>query len=347
MGKGHLWSFICFHFLGSLGFLTLPRAHLRWSTASFRALLNEQREATNSPMCCPRIGGKICVKTRPCRANHGKSIVCWDVPNKASLFYDFEYHFPARFWHIPQHESVLPVIFWAHHTDLSCRDSPKRSSSQLGNWSSRWMVGQMEIYSVYNYINNYTQKDYQSRLAVYNNHHPFNFIVQYLKTISRWQGPKHGHGQKKQVPMGPCQGWYISEWASRPAANAVAPPSGSGVTRNIEDAAVIILSSQYHCGHNFHQPSCHINISVSILISIAYRVISYEYHINIYYSIYIYISYQYQVFLLSSKWMPTVRGDLVAFPINTPRQSMANELGIGASPGALVADDSGGIRQPW
>lgn len=34
--------------------------------------------------------------------------------------------------------------------------------------------------------------------------------------------------------------------------------------------------------------------------------------------------------------MPTVRGDLVAFPINTPRQSMANELGIGASPGALV-----------
>lgn len=54
------------------------------------------------------------------------------------------------------------------------------------------------------------------------------------------------------------------------------------------------------------------------------------------YILYIYISYQYQVFLLSSKLMPTVRGDLVAFPINTPRQSMANELGIGASPGALV-----------
>lgn len=239
-------------------------------------------------MCCPRIGGKICLKTRPCSCWKGKS---WQIH---SLLRCSQQNQPFLWFWVPlscailahpaASQSATGHFLSAPHWLVLPRFTQKIEQS-LGNWSSRWMVGQMEIYSVYNYINNYKQKDYQSRLAVYNNHHPFNFIVQYLKTNSRWQGPKHGHGQKNQLPMGPCQGWYISEWASRPAANAVAPPSGSGVTRNIEDAAVIILSSQYHCGHNFHQPSCHINISISILVWIAYRIISYEYHIYIYISI--------------------------------------------------------------
>ena len=77
-----------------------------------------------------------------------------------------------------------------------------------------------------------------------------------------------------------------------------------GRTQKIQDAPDILIS-KYSCGHSFHHPSCH---TISC----------------------------YHVFLSSSKLMPTVRGDLVAFPI-TPRQSMANELGIGASP--QISDD--------
>ena len=40
------------------------------------SLAEAQREAINSPMCCPRIGGKICVKTRPCSYWKGKS---WQI----------------------------------------------------------------------------------------------------------------------------------------------------------------------------------------------------------------------------------------------------------------------------